>query len=82
MAGKLTFVILCVSQSGSRISTWLLAGAESDDVPVARRSAGKCKMSGKWKFADSPAVRTKLVESVIVLLVLMTAVLAYWVFRS
>jgi len=60
----------------------LLAGAESDDVPVERPSAGKCKMSGKWKFADSPVVRAKLAESVIVLLVLMTAVLAYWVFRG
>jgi hypothetical protein len=36
----------------------------------------------KWLFVDSPATRDKLAQSVIVLLVLVTAVVAYWVFRG
>lgn len=39
-------------------------------------------MRGKWWFPDSPVARDKLAESAIVLLVLLTAVAAYWFFRG
>lgn len=39
-------------------------------------------MQGKWWFSGSPVARDKLAESVIVFLVLATAVAAYWFFRG
>jgi hypothetical protein len=39
-------------------------------------------MSGKWLVPESPAVRNKLAESLIVFLVLVTAAVAYWFFFS